>query len=132
MKKKVRNFFAILVFSVMCFSVNAMAKTSGYVTRNFGELSISCCISCTTGGGVAHTKGAPYGYKNVANIIIRDENGITLGSNSSTTAYNFTATASKISLDNNVSSARSGHYVLNSDGNPAQPLYLQVNLVETP
>ncbi len=132
MKKKVRNFFAILFFSVMCFSVNAMAKTSGYVTRNFGELSISCCISCTTGGGVAHTKGAPYGYKNVANIIIRDKTGVALGSDSATMPYNFTATASKISLDNNVSSALSGHFVLDSNNNPAQPLNLQVNLVETP
>lgn len=132
MKKKVRNFFAILFFSVMCFSVNAMAKTSGYVTRNFGELSISCCISCTTGGGVAHTKGAPYGYKNVANIIIKDKNGIALGSNSATTAYNITATTTKTALNNNVSSALSGHFVLDSNGNPAQPLNLQVNLVEIP
>ena len=132
MKKKVRNFFAILVFLVMCFSVNAMAKTSGFITRNFGELSISCRITCTTGGGTADTKGAPYGYKNVANIIIRDKNGVALGSDSATTPYNFMATASKISLNNNVSSALSGHFVLDSNDNPAQPLNLQVNLVEIP
>lgn len=132
MKKKIRHFFAILCFAVMCFSIHAMAKTSGYVTRNFGELSISCCISCTTGGGVANTKGAPYGYKNVANIIIRDKNGVALGSNSNTTPYNFIATATKTALSNNVSSALSGHYVLDSNGNPAQPLYMQINLTLTP
>lgn len=132
MKKKVRNFFAILVFSVMCFSVNAMAKTSGYVTRNFGELSISCRITCTTGSGTADTKGAPYGYKNVANIIIRDKNDVALDSTSTTTPYNFVATASKSASGNKVKSALSGHFVLDSDGNPAHPLYLQVNLKETP
>lgn len=132
MKKKVRNFFAILVFAVMCFSVNAFAKTSGYVTRNFGEFSISCRITCTTSSGTADTKGAPYGYKNVANIIIKDKNGISLGNNSATTPYTLAATASRSVSNKNVKSALSGHFVLDSNGNPAQPLYLQVNMTETP
>ncbi len=132
MKKKVRHFFAVLFFTVMCFSVHAMAGTTGYVTRNFGELSISCRISCTSSSGTADTKGAPYGYKNVANIIIRNNNGVALGSNSNTTPYDFVATAKKTASGNNVKSALSGHYVLDSDGNPAQPLHLQVNLTENP
>ncbi len=132
MKKKVRHFFAVLVFAVMCFSVHAMAGTTGYETHNFGELSISCRISCTSSSGTADTKGATCGYKNVANIIIRDKNGIALGSNSATTPYTTVATAKKTASGNNVRSALSGHYVLDSDGNPAQPLYKQINLTETP
>lgn len=130
MKKKIRHFFAILCFAVMCFSIHAMAKTSGYVTRNFGELSISCRITCTTGSGTADTKGAPYGYKNVANIIIRNNTGVAIGSNSATTPYTIPATATK--NGSGVKSALSGHYVKDSDGNPAQPLHMQVNLEETP
>ncbi len=132
MKKKVRHFFAVLVFAVMCFSVHAMAGTTGYETHNFGEFSISCRISCTTSSGTADTKGAPYGYKNVANIIIRDKNYNSLGGNTVATAYNSVATAKKTASGNNVRSALSGHYVLDSDGNPAQPLYKQINLAETP
>ncbi|MCM1272956.1 MAG: hypothetical protein NC225_03850 [Clostridium sp.] len=114
------------------FSVNALAKTSGYVTRNFGELSISCRITCTTGSGTADTKGAPYGYKNVANIIVKDKNGVALGSNSTTTAYNFVATATKSISGNKIKSALSGHFVLDSNYNPAQPLYMQINLTQEP
>ncbi len=133
MKKKVRHFFAVLVFAVMCFSVHAMAKTYGYVTRNFGEFSISCRISCTTSSGTADTKGAPYGYQNVANIIIRNGNGVSIGNNSVTRSYTTVATASiTTSGKNDVKSALSGHYVKDSDGNPAQPLHMQVNLEETP
>lgn len=130
MKKKVRHFFAVLFFAVMCFSVHAMAKTYGYVTRNFGEFSISCRISCTTSSGTADTKGAPYGYQNVANIIIRNGNKVSIGNNSVTTPYTIPATAT--ATGSGVKSALSGHYVLDSDGNPAQPLHLQVNLTENP
>lgn len=130
MKKKVRHFFAILVFAVMCFSIHAMAGTTGYVTRNFGELSISCRISCTSSSGTGNTKGAPYGYQNVVNIIIKDKNGVAIDSKSSTTSYIIPATAT--ATGSGVKSALSGHYVNDSNGNPAQPLYMQVNLEETP
>lgn len=130
MKKKVRHFFAVLVFAIMSFSVHAMAGTTGYVPGKFGELWISCRISCTSSRGTADTKGAPYGYKNVANIIIRNNSGVALGSNSNTTPYTIPATAT--ATGSGVKSALSGHYVLDSDGNPAQPLYMQVNLEETP
>lgn len=130
MKKKMRNFLALVTMMVMCFSVTALAGTTGFVPGKFGELSISCCVTCYSNSGIGQTKGAPYGYKNVANIIIRDINGNSLGGNSVTSAYNVIAIATKTSSKNNVNSALSGHYVKDSDGNPAQPLFLQVNLTE--
>lgn len=130
MKKKARHFFAVLVFAVMCFSVHAMAGTTGYETHNFGELSISCRISCTSSSGTGNTKGAPYGYQNVVNIIIKDKHGIAINSNSATTPYTTPATAT--ATGSGVKSALSGHFVNDSNGNPAQPLYKQVNLTEKP
>ncbi len=132
MREKIKRFFVVAVVIVMCFSITALAGSTGFVTRNFGEFSISCYISCSTKSGTAETKGAPHGYKNAANIIIKDKNGKSLGGNSVTTPYNMTASAVKSIEKSDVKSALSGHYVKDSDGNPAQPLYLQVNLTERP
>lgn len=132
MKRKIRNFILLLFLMVMCFSITSNAGSTGFVEKTFGEFKISCCVTCKSDSGLGMTKGALYGYKNAANIIIKDSNGNSLGGNSVTSAYNITAQALKSSSKDNVASALSGHYIKDSDGNPAQPLYMQINLTEYP
>lgn len=62
----------------------------------------------------------------------KSANGVSLGGDSVTTPYDFVATAQKTNSGGKVKSALSGHYVKDSDGNPAAPLYQQVNLTQTP
>lgn len=124
MKKRILA--VTMVMMILCMSIPAFAKSGVY---NNGEFSITCSNTCTASKGTGSTKGAPYGYKNTVSLTILNSNGVSLGNNTSTTPYDFIASTSKSDSKGRIYSNKTGHYVKDSDGNPAEPLYKQVVLV---
>lgn len=129
-KRKIKLLIPLMLLGCMLFSIISFAASKS-VTRPNGEYDLYCTIIYTKSSGGAKTTGAPYGYNQTANVVIYDNNGVSLGGTHHNTSYNKTASAS-VSTKKTVHKVVTGHFVTDNDENPIYPLFRQVQLVEYP
>lgn len=129
-KRKIKLLIPLALLGCMLFSIISFA-TSKSVPRSNGEYELYCTIIYTQSSGGAKTTGAPYGFNQTANVVIYDNNGVSLGGNHHNTSYNKTASAS-VDTKKTVYKVVTGHFVTDNDKNPIYPLYRQAQLVENP
>lgn len=123
MKRKIKMLASIVAAVIMLVSVTVMAETKDYDTYKNGIFSIDCYISCNSSTGVGKTKGAPSGKYNRATIIIYNQNGYSLGSN---TTHAFQEAVARKTDIGKVYSALSCHLVADTDFNSTMELYKPV------
>lgn len=130
LKRRIKLLIPLALLVCMLFSLISFAASHSE-TRSNGEYQLYCTIIYTQSSGGAETTGAPYGFNQTANVIIYDNNGVSLGANHHNTSYNKTASAS-VSTKKTVYKVVTGHFVTDNDKNPIYPLYRQAQLVENP
>lgn len=130
MRKIMKSMMRGMVLSVVLLGGSALAGTTGYVERDYGEYKLNCYISCTSSTGVSKTKGSMTDHKCRATITIYNQNGVSVGNNATIANVGFEAVAS-VSKTGKVYSALSCHsLVRNLDDTHVYPLYKQVQLNE--
>lgn len=130
LKRRIKLLIPLMLLGCMLFSLISFAASESAIRSN-GEYELYCTIIYTQSSGGAKTTGAPYGYNQTANVIIYDNNGVSLGGTHHNTSYNKTASAS-VSTKKTVYEVVTGHFVTDNDENPVYPLYKQARLVKNP
>lgn len=130
MRKIMKSMMLGMVLSVVLLGGSALAGTTGYVERDYGEYKLNCYISCTSSTGIAKTKGSMTDHKCRATITIYDQNGVALGNNAAIANVGSEAVTS-VSKSGKVYSALSCHSLVRSlDDTHVYPLYMQVQMSE--
>jgi hypothetical protein len=131
MKRKILRTVCIMLYVVTFVCMTASAGSSGWITKSYGDFSLSCYISCTSSKGVSKTNGAMTDNKNRAAITIYNSDGVSLG-NSTVIADVPDIAEASATKSGKVYKAVSCHSLVRVlDGTNVLPLYQQVQMSET-